>query len=128
MGLQQLYHLHQMEKLVAKMQRGEDVSQISIPLCLSVIVNSLINLKQAKSNLSEKEYERVYTLYKYYDVDKYETPMTVNEYVQTAGHIIDKFQALAPWEKYNGSGTPYISQTTASQVLNIQESVYTWPD
>lgn len=128
MGLQQLYHLHQMEKLLAKKQRGENVSKISIPICLSVIVNSLVNLQQAKNNLSKKEYERVYALYKYYDIDKHETPMTVDEYIQIAGHIIDKFQALAPWEKYNGSGAPYISQTTVSQALNIQEHIYKWPD
>lgn len=102
------------------MQKGADVSSYKIPISRSSIVNEIVNIGQAKRNLSQEQYRSVYALYKVYNSEKVEIPMTPSEYVITYGNMVDAFQQLAPWEKYNGDGRPYISSDLMQKTLQAQ--------
>lgn len=120
MGIQAFLHLRKMSSLVEKMRQGVDVSSFVVPISRSSIVNEIVNIGQAKKNLSQEQYRSVYALYKVYDNEKVEIQMTPPEYVMIYGSMIDSFQQLAPWEKYNGDGRPYISSASMEKVVQIQ--------
>lgn len=123
MGIQAFLHLRKMSSLVEKMRQGVDVSSLKVPISRSSIVNEIVNIGQAKRNLSQEQYHSVYTLYKTFDNEKAEIPMTPPEYVTIYGSMIDSFQQLAPWEKYNGDGRPYISSASMEKVVQVQTHV-----
>lgn len=71
-------------------------------LSISQITNFIINLSDAQKNLSKTQYSAIYSLYKEMSKCKTKIEMDMNEYLKTAINIIEKFDALAPYEKYSG--------------------------
>lgn len=83
---------------VKKMQRGETVK-----LSMAQVSSLIINLIDAKKNLSPKQYNEVFELLKKYQGCKTKLSMDLNGYYETCIEIILKFDAIAPYEKYSGN-------------------------
>ena len=71
-------------------------------LSISQVTSFIINLSDAKKNLPEAQYSAIYSLYKEMSKCKTKIEMDMNEYLRTAIKIIEKFDAIAPYEKYSG--------------------------
>lgn len=116
MDIQAILHSRKMSSLLKKMQKGVDVSSFTVPISRCSIVNEIIDISQARKNLSQEQYNSVYALYKIYDNEKTEIPMTPYEYIILYGKMIDEFQQLAPWQMYNGDGRPYVSSELLQRI------------
>lgn len=132
MDIQAILHSRKMSFLLKKMQKGVDVSSFTVPISRCSIVNEIINISQARKNLSQEQYNSVYALYKIYDNEKTEIPMTPYEYIILYGKMIDEFQQLAPWQMYNGDGRPYVSpellqriQKNFSRTVQFKNKIFT---
>ena len=66
------------------------------------IVNLIINLPDANRNLSPEQFRRVYALFQEISRDKEQREMTFSGYLDAATRIIDRFNAIAPYELYCG--------------------------
>ena len=82
---------------VAKIKSG-GTADISI----SQITNLIINLPDAKKNLKKEQFEQVYILYKGLRTCKTKLKLDMFGYIDTAIKIIEKFDEIAPYEKYSG--------------------------
>lgn len=71
-------------------------------LSYSQITDFIINLSDAKKKLSQSQYEAIYSLYKEMRKCKTKFVMDMNEYLNACVKIINKFDAIAPYEKYSG--------------------------
>lgn len=71
-------------------------------LSLLQIVCLITNMPDAKRNLTEAQFNDVYDLYKNYRKCTTKLPMDADGYVNICINIIEKFNALAPYEKYSG--------------------------
>ena len=72
-------------------------------LSIAQITNLIVNLPDAKKNLSPEEFEKVHDLYKSLRMCKVKTSVTASEYLSTATCIVKCFHSQAPFEKYSGS-------------------------
>ena len=71
-------------------------------LSISQIVNLIINLPDAKKNLSSEDYEAVFSLYQKMRSGKTKLTLDLEGYYSVAIDLIRKFDAIAPYEKYSG--------------------------
>ncbi len=71
-------------------------------LSISQIANLIVNLMDAQKNLSQDEFSEVYALYRELRKQKTKTNMDLEEYRKTAVALIQRFDAVAPYEKYSG--------------------------
>lgn len=87
-------------KAIANIQRIKNggIANLSI----SQITTLVINLPDAKKNLTAKEFDQVYALYKEMRKCKTQNPVDMNGYCATAIKIIKEFDKIAPYEKYSG--------------------------
>lgn len=92
-------HLQKMIKATQGVRHGKGNSEETIPICLSSIVNYMVSPQKARENLSEEKYQQFLSIYQNYDADIYETPMTVEDYNKVSTHIVEKFNAIVPWDK-----------------------------
>ena len=74
-------------------------------LSVSDIANAVINLNEAKMNLLEDEFIKIYSLYKELMLDNEKMILDLEGYLEIALNIIKRFDKIAPYEKYSG-GTP----------------------
>lgn len=82
---------------VQKIKNGETAK-----LSISQITGLLINLIDAKENLSAYEFNQIYSLFNSLRTCKRKTEMNYESYLQQAVDIIKRFDAIAPYEKYSG--------------------------
>lgn len=84
-------------KDVQKIKRGGKAK-----LSISQITNLITNMLDAKRNLSDEEYKKVYKLF--IELGKCNTKMEMNmtDYCETAVDIIKRFDKIAPYKKYSG--------------------------
>lgn len=71
-------------------------------LTISQITGLLINLPDAERNLSKKEFEEVYALFKEMKTCNTSMQMNIELFMDTAVKIIKRFDRIAPYEKYSG--------------------------
>ena len=71
-------------------------------LTIAQITNMIVNLPDAQKNLSDSQFEAVYTLYKQLRKCNTKMEMDINDYYATCVDIIKCFDSLAPYEKYSG--------------------------
>ena len=84
-------------KNVQKIKRG-GLAKLSI----SQITNLIINLMDAKKNLSKNEYVEVEELFHKLRKNNKKIEMDIEKYVSTVVDIIREFDVIAPYEKYSG--------------------------
>lgn len=82
---------------VAKLQSGGKEE-----LSISGITNIIINLGDAKRNLTQHQYNAVFALYKALDKCHSKLEMDLGGYYEQAAIIIGIFNQVAPYEKYSG--------------------------
>ena len=68
-----------------------------------------MNMSDAKKNLSAKEYDAIYGLYKKLRKCTTKMAMDMKGYTDTAVEIIKMFDKIAPYEKYSGANEIEIS-------------------
>ena len=78
-------------------------------LSLSQITCFIVNMSDAKKNLSTKEYDSIYGLYKKLRKCTTKMAMDMKGYTDTAVEIIKMFDKIAPYEKYSGANEIEIS-------------------
>ena len=78
-------------------------------LSLSQITCFIVNMPDAKKNLSAKEYDSIYGLYKKLRKCTTKMAMDMKGYTDTAVEIIKVFDKIAPYEKYSGANEIEIS-------------------
>ena len=78
-------------------------------LSLSQITCFIVNMSDAKKNLSAKEYDAIYGLYKKLRKCTTKMAMDMKGYTDTAVEIIKMFDKIAPYEKYSGANEIEIS-------------------
>lgn len=78
-------------------------------LSLSQITCFIVNMLDAKKNLSAKEYDSIYGLYKKLRKCTTKMAMDMKGYTDTAVEIIKMFDKIAPYEKYSGANEIEIS-------------------
>lgn len=78
-------------------------------LSLSQITCFIVNMPDAKKNLSAKEYDSIYGLYKKLRKCTTKMAMDMKGYTDTAVEIIKMFDKIAPYEKYSGANEIEIS-------------------
>ena len=78
-------------------------------LSLSQITCFIVNMPDAKKNLSAKEYDSIYGLYKKLRKCTTKMAMDMKGYTDTAVEIIKMFDRIAPYEKYSGANEIEIS-------------------
>jgi len=66
------------------------------------IVNLIISLQDAYSNLSEDEYNKVYEIFMKIRADKKAKKIDRFEYMKICSDIIENFENIAPFEFYDG--------------------------
>lgn len=71
-------------------------------LTISQITGLLINLPDAERNLSKKEFEEIYALFKEMKTCNTSMQMNIELFMDTAVKIIKRFDRVAPYEKYSG--------------------------
>ena len=71
-------------------------------LSISQITGCLINLLDARRNLSAEKYNQVYELFIAFRTCNTKIEMDRDGYLQQAIEIIKRFDAIAPYEKYSG--------------------------
>ena len=82
---------------IGKLRKGKQAK-----LSLSQIVCIITNMSEAKSNLSRKQFDEVYALFKDYRKRTIKMYIDPDEFVDIAVRIIRDFDKLAPYEKYSG--------------------------
>lgn len=78
-------------------------------LSLSQITCFIVNMPDAKKNLSAKEYDSIYGLYKKLRKCTTKMAMDMKGYTDTAVEITKMFDKIAPYEKYSGANEIEIS-------------------
>jgi len=106
-----------------KLKKGEIAN-----LSMSQIVNAIINLSDAKKNLSQEQYKNVYMLYREYRKCNTKLQLTMNGYLNIAIKLIKSFDRIAPYEKYSGGNElefSFMMQDIRSEVnsQNIKEEL-----
>ena len=106
-----------------KLKKGE-IANLSI----SQIVNIIINLLDAKKNLSQEQYKNVHMLYNEYRKCNTKLQLTMNGYLNIAIKLIKSFDRIAPYEKYSGGNElefSFMMQDIRSEVnsQNIKEEL-----
>lgn len=71
-------------------------------LSVSQIINFIINLPDAKKNLSADKFEIIYSMYKELRKCKLKIPMNMEGYVDAASQLILEFDKVAPYRLYSG--------------------------
>ena len=71
-------------------------------LSIAQITSLVVNMLDAKNNLSSEEFEEVYYLYNKLKKETEKLPMNQEMYITVAKKIIAGFDAKAPYEKYGG--------------------------
>ena len=84
-------------KIVQRIKRGE-----TDKLSVSQITGLIINLMDARQNLSEKEYKQIENKFFEMRKDDKKIEMNIEKYVNTVVEIIRTFDGIAPYEKYSG--------------------------
>lgn len=84
-------------KDVQKLKQGGQAN-----LSISQVVNLITNMPDAQKNLSNKEFEQVYSLYKQMRKCSTKIPVNLDGYFDMALEIIQRFDSIAPYEKYSG--------------------------
>ena len=84
-------------KDVAKIKNG-GIAKLSI----SQITGLIVNLPDAQRNLSPKEFNEVYQLFRKLRTCKTKIQMNIDGYLKQAIEIVKRFDAIAPYEKYSG--------------------------
>jgi len=77
-------------------------------LSKSQIVNLIINLQDAKKNLSAEDFKSVFEKFKQYRKETTKTEMGISDYLDTCFDLIDSFETIAPFELYNGGDSSMI--------------------
>lgn len=84
-------------KDVQKLKQGGNAN-----LSISQVVNLITNMPDAQKNLSKGEFEQVYSLYKQMRKCSTKIPVDLEGYFDMALKIIQRFDSIAPYEKYSG--------------------------
>lgn len=71
-------------------------------LSIAQITNLLINLPDAKQNMSPERFDEIYSLYLAHQAFAEKTLHDQYTYVEDAIQIIKRFNAIAPYEDYCG--------------------------
>ena len=100
--------LKKIEALKMRSLRGEDVSSEVIKTSFRSMVNSNVNLQDAKRNLSPAQYDQVFSYWKANHADTRVLTLTFAEFILANGLMIDTLNNFAPWQLFNGEGRPYI--------------------
>jgi hypothetical protein len=82
-------------------------------LSIAQIVDMIINLYDASKNLSRQQYNDVYNMYMAHKQCKNKMLIDLDEYYNIASEIIQRFNAIAPYEKYCG-----VEETEALYILS----------
>lgn len=88
----------------------------TVKLSTAQLANILVNLPDAKINLSEKDYDLLVSLYQRMRKDVEKIPMNYEKYLENSLGIIRAFDLVAPYEKYSG--------TSEHEVSVLMEGVY----
>lgn len=88
-------------KAIADVQRIKNNGGTA-KLSPSQITNLLINLPDAKKNLTEEQFNTVYFLYKEMNSITRKMTLDIDGYYEQAINIIKMFDKCAPYEKYSG--------------------------
>ena len=72
-------------------------------LSLAQICSLIINLIDARNNLSEEQFAAIRTLYNAYQTQTEKRLLDYDGYLDAAINIIQRFDKLAPYEKYSGN-------------------------
>lgn len=83
--------------LVEKIKNGSTEN-----ITLAQITNLIINLPDAKNNLTKDQFKAVYKLYNDFQNCNSKIAMDLDGYYYNCVKIIKKFDAIAPYEKYSG--------------------------
>lgn len=79
----------------------------AVKLSLAQITDLLVNLQDAKRNLSPEEFEGVYTRYRIAQQDKQKTVFkNITAYYRACVPLIKYFDKAAPFELYSGNYSP----------------------
>ena len=88
----------------------------TVKLSIAQITNLLVNLPDAKHNLSEKDFNLLFSMYQRMIKEVKKIPMNYEKYVEKSMIVIKAFDTIAPYEKYSGS--------TEHEVSVLMEGVY----
>lgn len=92
--------------IISDFKAMKDVNRIkkggTAKLSISQITGLIINLPDAQRNLSPKEFNEVYNLFRNLRTCKTKIQMDVDGYLQQAIEIVKRFDAIAPYQKYSG--------------------------
>jgi hypothetical protein len=80
-----------------KLQKGN-----SIMLSKADIAKVVINLPDAKRNLTKEAFEKVFALYAQYQKDKTKESYNLINFSKAKADMITEFNKIAPWKIYNG--------------------------
>lgn len=93
--------------LLADLRAMKEVTRIKsggiAKLSMSQITCLVTNMSDAKKNLSYGEFSKVNALFKEFRKCNTKIEMDVEGYLETAQKIIQRFDAIAPYEKYGGA-------------------------
>ncbi len=91
---------------IADIKAMKDITYIKkggiTKLSMSQITCLITNMSDARKNLSTEEFNKVNKLFKEFRKCKTKVEMGVEGYLDTAQKIINKFDTIAPYEKYGG--------------------------
>ena len=92
--------------IIADFKAMKDVSKIKkggiAKLSISQITGLIINLPDARKNLSPSKFNEVYFLFRQLRTCNTKTQMDIDGYLKQTIEIIRKFDAIAPYQKYSG--------------------------
>lgn len=74
------------------------------------IVNSIINLIDAKNNLEADDYNKVYNIFQKFNKQKDKILMDIEMLLIRTAFIVSKFDEVAPVELYSGQESMFISK------------------
>lgn len=89
---------------VQKIKSGK-IAELSI----SQITGLIVNMTEAKNNLSSEKFKEIYNLFLELRKCNTKIKMDQNAYIEMCLEIIQKFDVIAPYEKYSGSNEMEIS-------------------
>ena len=81
------------------------------------IVNSIINLIDAKNNLEANDYNKVYNIFQDFNKQKDKILMDLEMLLIRTAFIVSKFDEVAPIELYNGQESMFISKTQKEKYI-----------
>lgn len=90
------------------------------------IVNVIVNLIDAKKNLQEDDYKKVYEIYNFYNKQKDKMEMDLDILLTRTAFIVSKFDEIAPVELYNGQDSIFLSKTEKEKYIekaNLNELI-----